>query len=154
MPEHVDPLTDQLTDWVAQLSLALQVAVVPPFWPEQVQLQGPVPDTLLALPAPHRPLLGRLLKLPPFEDPHEPLTRVTQLPPLWEKLPWLHEKVRLPVVGWPVSDTLRLLPWLVVATLAVQVEPPKVHEPEMPLQLRLLLQEAVLPPLLPEQVHV
>ena len=166
----LDRLAEYPLDWVDMLRRQLlqdtvvpeqerflrQVSVEPPLVPLHVHAQRPSPAMLteLELPAEHKLLVGALVELPDSAEPHTPFTRVTQLPPLCEKLPWLHEKVRVPVVGWTESTALRLLPWFVVATEAEQVEPPRVHERVPLAQLRLLLQEAVLPPLMPEQLHV
>ena len=53
---------------------AEQFAVEPPFDPAQVQVQGPLPPTVLALPAVQRLLAGAVVKVPPLAEPHWPLT--------------------------------------------------------------------------------
>jgi hypothetical protein len=52
---------------------AVQVAVVPPLFPPQLQFQGPLPVTVEALPAEQRPLAGAAVNIPLFEEPHVPL---------------------------------------------------------------------------------
>jgi hypothetical protein len=53
---------------------AMHCAVVPPLLPLQLQSHGPLPETADAVPALHRPVVGLLLRLSPFADPHAPLT--------------------------------------------------------------------------------
>ncbi len=53
---------------------ALQAAVVPPFRPVQLHVQGPRPVTVVALPALQRFVVGVAVKVPPFELPQAPLT--------------------------------------------------------------------------------
>ena len=55
---------------------AEQVAVVPPLLPTQLQLQGPVPVTVVAVPALQSLVVGALVKPAPFEGPHAPVTRL------------------------------------------------------------------------------
>ena len=52
------------------------MAVVPPFDPAQLQLHGPLPLTVEAEPAVHRPLVGAVLTATPFAGPHAPFTGV------------------------------------------------------------------------------
>ena len=58
---------------------AEQFAFVPPFDPAQVQVHGPVPLTALALPAVQRLLVGAVVKVPPLDEPHWPLTGVVAM---------------------------------------------------------------------------
>ena len=60
-------------------SKAEQLAVVPPLEPAQVQLQGPLPLTLEAVPALQRFAVGALVRSAAFEEPHAPLTLVLPL---------------------------------------------------------------------------
>ncbi len=53
---------------------ALQLAVVPPDRPAQLQVQGPTPLTVLVIPALQRFVVGALVKVPPFELPQAPFT--------------------------------------------------------------------------------
>jgi hypothetical protein len=53
---------------------AVQVAVVPPLVPPQLQLQGPLSETVEELPTEQRPLAGAAVNIPLFEEPHVPLT--------------------------------------------------------------------------------
>jgi hypothetical protein len=59
---------------------AEQAALVPPFRPLQVQVQGPVPLTLLAVPLAQRPLLGAEPTATPLAEPQAPFM-ATGLPP-------------------------------------------------------------------------
>ena len=64
------PLTKStLKVWVAE-----QGAVVPPFWPVQLQLQRPVPVTPAGVPAAQKLAVGTAAKLPPLLVPQSPLT--------------------------------------------------------------------------------
>jgi hypothetical protein len=67
------------------LALAVQDALVPPVVLAQIQVQGPLPATPSELPALHRLVVGALLNVWPFADPHAPLTGVG-VPPLDELL--------------------------------------------------------------------
>ena len=51
---------------------ALQDALVPPLLPLHVHVQGPVPDTLLAVPNVHSPEVGADEYVPPSAEPHCP----------------------------------------------------------------------------------
>src|SRR6185369_10418192 len=55
---------------------AVQLAVVPPPLPAQVQLQGPLPLTVEVVPALHRLAAGADKIVVPLEVPHAPLTRL------------------------------------------------------------------------------
>ena len=55
---------------------AEQLAVEPPFDPAQLQVQGPLPVTVLALPAVHRLVVGAVVKTPWLAEPHWPSTGV------------------------------------------------------------------------------
>jgi hypothetical protein len=50
--------------------------VRPPLLPTQVQLQGPLPVTAVAMPALQSPLVGAVLVMTPFAVPHNPSTRL------------------------------------------------------------------------------
>jgi hypothetical protein len=43
--------------------LALQLALRPPYWPLQLQLQGPLPLTLLGVPLTHRLAWGATVRV-------------------------------------------------------------------------------------------
>ena len=62
---------------------AEQVALVPPPLPAQLHDHGPLPLTDDAVPALQRLAVGAVLSLPPFEEPHVPLT-LEVVPPLEE----------------------------------------------------------------------
>jgi hypothetical protein len=56
-------------------SLAEQLlTVVPPFDPMHPHDQGPLPLTVVAVPELHRPVVGAVVKIPLFDDPHTPFT--------------------------------------------------------------------------------
>lgn len=55
---------------------AEQDAVVPPPEPVHVQLHGPVPPTVEAVPVEHNPAAGALLTATPFAEPHVPFVTV------------------------------------------------------------------------------
>ena len=57
-------------------SFAAQIAMVPPLLPRQLQFQGPLPVTVVAVPALQRLVVGALVRSAPFEEPHAPLTAV------------------------------------------------------------------------------
>ena len=48
------------------LSLAPQAAVVPSLLPSQLQLQGPLPETAVAVPVLHKPVVGALATVVPW----------------------------------------------------------------------------------------
>jgi len=53
---------------------ALHEAFDPPFVPEQVQDQGPLPETTEAVPTEQRFPVGAVTYEPPFAEPQAPLT--------------------------------------------------------------------------------
>jgi len=53
---------------------ALQEALLPPFSPPQLHVQGPVPDTELAVPIEQRLVAGAERTATPLAEPQEPLT--------------------------------------------------------------------------------
>ena len=61
-------------------SFAAQIAMVPPLLPRQLQFQGPLPVTVVAVPALQRLVVGALVRSAPFEEPHAPLTAVAPPP--------------------------------------------------------------------------
>jgi hypothetical protein len=54
---------------------AEQTAVVPPLLPTQLQFQGPLPVTLVAVPALQRLVVGAVVTATPAAVPHEPFMR-------------------------------------------------------------------------------
>ena len=58
----------------AEASGAEQVAVVPPLLPTQVQVQGPLPVTVVAVPALQRLVVGAVVTARFAAVPHEPFT--------------------------------------------------------------------------------
>jgi len=87
----------QLSVWVAQLRCELQLAVVPPNAPTQVQLKGPDPVMVLAEPAVHRFDDGALSVLPPSAVPQAPFTTASQLVALRLQTPSLQLVVAAPL---------------------------------------------------------
>lgn len=57
------PLTDRLAE---------QLALVPPLMPLQFQLNGPVPETVVAVPVLQRPDVGATYTFDPLEGPQVP----------------------------------------------------------------------------------
>ena len=51
---------------------AEQLAVEPPFDPEQLHVHGPLPLTVVAVPALQRLVAGAEVNVPPFDEPHAP----------------------------------------------------------------------------------
>jgi len=91
LPLHVLLLTVQVWLVPEQLRFEEHEALVPPLLPLQLQVYGPVPLTAVALPLPHRLVVGALVELPPLAAPHAPSTAVTQVPvPEPLQVPWLH----------------------------------------------------------------
>ncbi len=62
------------------LTEALQLAVVPPFVPAQLHVQGPVPETVDGVPVEQRFVVGADDTVVPFEDPQAPFTAGEPLP--------------------------------------------------------------------------
>jgi hypothetical protein len=56
---------------------AEQLAVAPPFDPAQVQLHGPEPETVDAVPVEQRLVVGIEETVVPFDVPQVPVTAVT-----------------------------------------------------------------------------
>ena len=50
------------------------VASVPPYWPRQLHVHGPLPLTADAVPAEHRFVDGAVVNVPPLELPQDPFT--------------------------------------------------------------------------------
>lgn len=74
LPEELEPEDELELLELDSAFDAMHCAVVPPLLPLQLQSHGPLPLTEEAMPALHRPVVGLLLKLSPFADPHVPLT--------------------------------------------------------------------------------
>jgi hypothetical protein len=53
---------------------AEQLAVVPPLEPVQLHVHGPLPLTAVAVPELQRFVVGADVNVPPFDEPHAPLT--------------------------------------------------------------------------------
>ena len=112
-----------------QLRFDEHEALEPPLLPEQVQLYGPEPLTPEALPTLHWLAEdGALVVLPPFAEPQTAFTAVTHVPPEPLHEPWLQLKVRLPVVGRPLSVMACVEPLWRLDVLAPHVDPLMVHD--------------------------
>jgi len=83
-------------------SSAEQLAVVPPLLPAQLHDHGPLPLTVDAVPALQRLAVGALVRLPPFEEPHVPLTLA---PPLEEvvSVAYKDQMVGVQLAGEPLN---------------------------------------------------
>jgi hypothetical protein len=90
---------------------AEQVAVVPPLLPAQLHDHGPLPAMVDAVPALQRLAVGALVRLPPFEEPHAPLTTffAEQVAVVPRPLPMqLHDHGPLPLTVDAVPELQRL----------------------------------------------
>ena len=70
-PEPAEGVTVQVCSLAEQL-----LTVVPPLDPMQPHDHGPLPLTVVADPELHRPVVGAVVKIPLFADPHTPFTAV------------------------------------------------------------------------------
>src|SRR5208283_4248623 len=109
--------------------LAEQLALDPPLDPAQLQLHGPLPETVEAEPALQRFELGALVKPCPFDEPHAPLTSrlAEQLavdPPLDPAQDQFHG---------PVPVSAEAVPVLQRFELGAVVKPCPFDEPHAPL---------------------
>jgi hypothetical protein len=82
---------------VTGLRDAVHCAVLPPLLPAQLQFHGPVPLTVDVVPAVQRLVVGLLLRLWPFDDPHAPLTSRLRPPPIDAIEPELPGTVPVPL---------------------------------------------------------
>jgi len=130
-------------------SNALQLAAGPPLLPAQLHAQGPLPVTREAVPVLHKLVVGAVRASLPLAVPQLPLTFSNALqlaagPPL---LPaQLHAQGPLPVTREAVPVWHKLVVGAVRASLPLAL-------PQLPLTFSNALQLAVLPPLLPAQLH-
>src|SRR5258708_7950119 len=77
------------------VALAEQLAVVPPFVPVQNQVHGPVPVTVVAVPAEQRFMAGAVATVVPFALPHAPFTTALATENVTVALPEV-----FPAVSW------------------------------------------------------
>jgi hypothetical protein len=150
----VPPSEDPQTPFTGSgVLLALQLSVVPPLDPWQVQYQGPVPETAVAVPVEHRFVVGAVLNVPPSEEPQVPFTGSGNLLAKQEEVvpPFNPAQVHLQI---PFKVTLEGVPELHKPVVgAVWYEPP-LEDPHCPLigsGALFALQLAVVPPLEPVQ---
>jgi hypothetical protein len=141
---------DQLEVVAAQLRLDEQLAVVPPKAPVHCHVYGPVPPTVVGVPAPHRLALGAEAVLWPSADPQLPLTTALQEAPVWLQVPWLQLVVTEPLQPAAVLERLAEKPWLWAERAAEQLDQLEV----VAAQLRFDEQLAVVPPKAPVHCHV
>jgi hypothetical protein len=131
---------------------AWQEAVVPPLLPAHVHVHGPLPVTVEAVPALHRLVVGAVLVVSPFADPHTPLTaeedsgaeQLAVVPPLLPAHVHVHAPAPLTAEARPVVHRLLEGAELTATPLAL---------PHEPLISSCAEQLAVVPPLLPAHVH-
>ena len=130
----IDPLALDPLPLEAAWRDAEHEAVVPPLLPAQFQRHGPLPVIVDAVPALQRLVVGALVRVAPFEEPHVPFTpcveatfsaeQVAVVPPL---LPaQLHDQGPLPLT----VDAVPVVQRLAVGAL-VRVAP--FEEPHAPL---------------------
>lgn len=93
----------------------LQLALLPPPEPAQVQVQLFGQELLQSTPPDRVPALHV-----PSEDPHEPVTTALQTALLVLQVPWLQLAVTVPCGVPELSVSPTLAPWLLVASDAVQ----------------------------------
>ena len=154
-PLQLRPLTVHVRFVPTQLRFEVQLASEPPLLPRHVHVYGPLPLTLVALPALHRLLVGAPVVFPPAAEPQDPFTTGAHVAPdCCVHEPWLHEKLALPALGGPLSDALRDCPWFAAVTEPLQLRPLTVQVRDPDVQLRFEEQLASEPPLLPRHVHV
>lgn len=135
-----------------QLLCELHDALAPPPWPVQVQVKGPAPDTVPAVPDAQSPAVGALAVLPPSAAPQDAVMICVH-----EALDTLHAPWSQVVVAEPVQPGVRLAtvpldPWAPGARDAEQLPSP--HATVAPAHERSALHVASAPPPAPAQVHV
>jgi len=127
----------------------VQLAVVPPFEPVQLQFQGPVPATVDAVPVEQRLVVGVELTVVPLEAPQAPLAssgaeHEALVPPL--------EPVQLHAHG-PEPDTLDAVPTAQRLVDGFVVTPTLLAVPQAPLVSSGAEHAALVPPLDPVQAQ-
>ena len=131
-------------------------AVVPPFDPAQLHVQGPVPRTFEAVPAEHKLAVGTVETVVPLALPHAPLTGAGVLlaehcavvPPLLLMQLQFHGPVPLMVEAVPVLHRLEVGAVATVVPLALP------HTPFTGAGVFAAEHCAVVPPFDPAQLHV
>ena len=134
---------------------AEQLAVVPPFRPPQVQVQGPDPLTAEAVPALHKLALGALPIDAPFAEPQAPLVAGVFVAEQFAVAPPLLP-VQVQAQG-PLAPpcTAVALPTLQRLLLGADAKTPLLEEPQTPLTAGLYARQlAVEPPPEPAQLQV
>ena len=147
---HDTPLTVHDRFPPEQLRFDEQLASEPPLLPRHVHVYGPLPLTLVALPALHRLLVGAPVVFPPAAEPQDPFTTGAHVAPdCCVHEPWSQRKLASPAFGGLLSDAVRASPWLAEPTEPLQLAPSTVHEGERSPQLRFALHWASPSPPLP-----
>jgi hypothetical protein len=135
--------------------LSEHIAVVPPFDPAQVQLQGPLPVTVDGVPALQNPLVGAVLVMTPFAGPHWPFTGGAEAPQIAVLPPFDPAQVQL---QGPLPVTVDGVPALQNPLVGAVLVMTPFAGPHWPFsggaEASGAPQIAVLPPLLPTQVQV
>jgi len=121
----------------------------PPLLPAQVQLHGPVPATCEATPEMQRLVVGALKASAPLARPQKPLTIRMSLQEAGEP-PLLPAQVQFHGPVPPTCEGAPALHRLVVGALKASAP---LAGPQEPLTVRMSLQEAGEPPLLPAHVQ-
>jgi hypothetical protein len=137
-------------------TVALQDAVVPPFAPVHDQVHGPVPATVVAVPAVQRPVVGVEVTAVPLVVPQEPLVNTRDLgavqlavvPPL---IP-VHDHVHGPVPATVVAVPVVQRPVVGVESTATPLAVPQA--PLAGVAVFEAVQLAVVPPPVPVHDHV
>jgi hypothetical protein len=144
---------------------ATQPTALPPLTPEQLHVHGPCPLTALEMPALHRPLFGFVRLGTPFPCPQTPLTgaggcrgavQLTVMPLFSPMQFQFHGPLPLTAVAVPAEQRLSIGCKAIAEPFA---------EPHSPLTAGpggggadgvffVAEQEAAMPPLRPEHVHV
>src|SRR6185437_12163762 len=127
-------------------------ATLPPLLPEQLQLQGPLPEMFEAVPVEQRLVVGVLLRLCPFDEPQAPLTATAfsgaehcaAVPPF--------VLAQLQLQG-PLPEIIELLPALQKPVVGAVLTATPLAVPHAPLIIAGARQTAIVPPLLPIQFH-
>jgi hypothetical protein len=110
---------------------AEQLAVVPLYWPTQLHVQGPEPETVEATPAVQRLAVGIDGKLAPLEDPQAPFTAdILPVAQLAEDPPLIPAQLH---VQGPEPETLEELPALQRLAVGIEERLAPLEDPQAPL---------------------
>lgn len=129
---------------------AVLLVLVPPDDPLQPHVQGPEPDTDVAVPVEQRLVEGAELKLAPLDEPQAPLTG--NAPVEQEAVVPVFNPVQDQVQG-PDPETEEAVPAVQRLVEGAELKLAPLEDPQAPSRERLAEQEALEPPLVPEQVQ-